>query len=289
MRVVFKETMVSPGFNIKAGEAEHPTLIEAGCSNCKVRGLCLPKNLSSVDLERINHLVVERRKVKRGQMLVCRGEEFVNLYAIRAGVFKTSVNGENGREQVGGFQVAGEYLGLDGIADEQHHCNTVALEDAEVCVIPFRQLEARARSMPVLQHHLYKILSQELVHKRGVMMLIGSMRAEERLASFLLNLTKRMSARGGSPSELVLRMTRHDIGSFLCIKLETVSRAFSKFASLGILEVKLRHVRILDVAALHRTVHSAPSPLLISTSDPLPIVASVSQSGAWQPQSAVFC
>jgi CRP/FNR family transcriptional regulator len=267
VRVIFKETMMSPGFNATGGAVEHPALIKAGCSNCKVRSMCLPKTLSPGELERVNDLVAERRKVKRGETLVRQGEEFVNLYAIRTGFFKTSVSGENGREQVGGFQMAGEYLGLDGIADEKHQCDTVALEDAEVCVIPFKQLEEVARGMTVLQRHLYKILSQEVVREHGVMMLIGSMRSEERVAHFLLNLTKRMSARGFSPSELVLRMKREEIGSFLCIKLETVSRAFSKFASLGILEVRLRHVRILDVAALHRTVHPASGLPFITTSD----------------------
>lgn len=289
MSVFSQEPIERPQLAVEQGGARHAALIKAGCSNCKVRSLCLPKTLSPAELERVNDLVTERRKVKRGETLVQQGDEFVNLFAIRTGFFKTSVTGENGREQVGGFQMAGEYLGLDGIADAQHHCDTVALEDAEVCVIPFKQLEDLAHGMAVLQRHLYKILSQEVVREHGVMMLIGGMRAEERVASFLLNLTKRMSDRGFSPSELVLRMTRGEIGSFLCLKLETVCRAFSKLASQGILEVKLRHVRILDVAALLSSVHPASSPLLISTRQRQPMAASAPQSGAWQAQSVGFC
>ena len=185
------------------------------------------------------------------------GEQFTSLYAIRTGFFKTSLATEDGRDQVTGFQMAGEIIGLDGIVNDQHSCDAVALEDAEICVIPFERIEEIAREVTALQHHVHKIMSREIVREHGVMLLLGSMRAEERLAAFLLNLVQRLHARGFSKSELVLRMTREEIGSFLGLKLETVSRTFSKFADEGMLEVKQRHVRILNTEALQSLVNSS--------------------------------
>jgi CRP/FNR family transcriptional regulator, anaerobic regulatory protein len=131
--------------------------------------------------------------------------------------------------------MAGEIIGLDGIVNDQHSCDAVALEDAEVCVMPFDRIEEISREVTALQHHVHKIMSREIVREHGVMLLLGSMRAEERLAAFLLNLVQRLNARGFSQSELVLRMTREEIGSYLGLKLETVSRTFSKFVEDGTL------------------------------------------------------
>ena len=145
---------------------------------------------------------------------------------------------------------------MDGIVNDQHTCDAVALEDAEVCVMPFDRIEEISREVTALQNHVHKIMSREIVREHGVMLLLGSMRAEERLAAFLLNLVQRLHARGFSQSELVLRMTREEIGSYLGLKLETVSRTFSKFVEDGIVEVKQRHVRILDTEALQRLVNN---------------------------------
>jgi CRP/FNR family transcriptional regulator len=165
------------------------------------------------------------------------------------------VSSEDGRDQVTGFQMAGELLGLDGIGSERHNCNAVALEDSQLCVIPYDQLEALSREFGELQRQFHKIMSREIVRDHGVMLLLGSMRAEERLAAFLLNLVQRLHARGFSQSELVLRMTREEIGSYLGLKLETVSRTFSKFVEEGIVEVKQRHVRIVNADALKQLVN----------------------------------
>ena len=150
--------------------------------------------------------------------------------------------------------MTGEIIGLDGIVNERHACDAVALEDAEVCVMPFDQVEALSREFTTLQSHVHKIMSREIVRDHSVMLLLGSMRAEERLAAFLLNLVQRLHARGFSQSELVLRMTREEIGSYLGMKLETVSRTFSKFVDDGVIEVKQRYVRILDTEGLRRIV-----------------------------------
>jgi len=229
--------------------------IKVACSNCNLRELCMPLGLSDAELTRLDEVVANRRKVKRGDTLFRNGEKFNSLYAIRTGFFKTAVAAEDGREQVTGFQMAGEVVGLDGIVNDHHTCNAIALEDAEVCVMPFDRIEALSREINALQRHVHKIMSREIVRENGVMLLLGSMRAEERVAAFLLNLVQRLHARGFSQHELVLRMTREEIGSYLGLKLETVSRTFSKFAEDGIVEVKQRHVRILKTEALKDIVN----------------------------------
>ena len=234
----------------------NPQAIKVACSNCNLRELCMPVDLSSEDLDRIDTLVGARRKIKRGESLYHLGSDFKSLFAIRSGVFKTSVTLEDGREQVTGFQMAGEIMGLDGIVSDRHTCDAVALENAEVCVMPFGEIEILSREVRALQHHVHKIMSREIVREHSVMMMLGSMRAEERLAAFLLNLTQRLHARGFSRSELVLRMTREEIGSYLGLKIETVSRTFSKFVDEGILEVKQKNLRILKPDALQQLVNA---------------------------------
>jgi CRP/FNR family transcriptional regulator len=234
------------------GTAAHA--IKIACSNCNLRELCMPVGLSPAELDRIEEVVASRRKIKRGSTLFRLGEKFTSLYAIRTGFFKTCVATEDGRDQVTGFQMAGEVIGLDGIVNDVHTCNAIALEDAEVCTMPFERIEELSREVSALQHHVHKIMSREIVRENGVMLLLGSMRAEERLAAFLLNLMQRLHARGFSQTELVLRMTREEIGSYMGLKLETVSRTFSKFVEDGIIEVKQRHIRILNADALRNIV-----------------------------------
>ena len=229
--------------------------IKVACSNCNLRELCMPMGLSETELKRVDELVAHRRSIKRGNALFHNGEPFSALYAVRTGFFKTSLTTEDGRDQVTGFQMAGEIIGLDGIVNDQHTCDAIALEDAEVCVMPFERIEEISREVGALQKHVHRIMSREIVREHGVMLLLGSMRAEERLAAFLLNLVQRLQARGFSKSELILRMTREEIGSYLGMKLETVSRTFSKFADEGIIEVKQRLIQIQDAEALQRLVN----------------------------------
>jgi CRP/FNR family transcriptional regulator len=150
--------------------------------------------------------------------------------------------------------MAGEIIGLDGIVNDRHTCNALALEDAEVCVMPFDHIEDLSREFPVLQKHVHKIMSREIVREHGMMMLLGNMSAEERLANFLVNLVQRLFARGQSQSEFILRMSREEIGSYLGLKLETVSRTFSKYSEEGIIEVKQKHIKILKPDSLKQLV-----------------------------------
>jgi CRP/FNR family transcriptional regulator, anaerobic regulatory protein len=233
----------------------NPITLKVACSSCNLKELCMPLGLTPDELDRVDEVVAARRKVKRGTTLFRTGERFTSLFAIRTGFFKTSVVSEDGKDQVTGFQMAGEIIGLDGIVNDHHTCDAVALEDAEVCVMPFDRVEELSREVISLQRHVHKIMSREIVREHGVMLLLGSMRAEERLAAFLLNLVQRLNARGFSKSELVLRMTREEIGSYLGLKLETVSRTFSKFVEDGIVEVKQRHIRIVNEEMLKDIVN----------------------------------
>ena len=223
--------------------------VKTRCSTCNLREICLPCGLQP-NSSTFDDLVYTRKRVKRGETLYRAGDVFDSLYAVRTGFFKSRVVLEDGRDQVTAFHMAGEIMGMDGIGTDLHTADVVALEDSEVCVIPYGRLED-----PNLQRQLHKVMSRELVRDQGVMMLLGTMRAEERLAAFLLNLSQRFVARGYSSSEFHLRMTRDEIGSYLGLSLETVSRLFSRFQDDGFITVQQKHVCILDIPGL-RTLMS---------------------------------
>jgi CRP/FNR family transcriptional regulator len=229
---------------------------EVTCSSCNLRELCLPGDVCSEDLERVENMVYARRRVRRGEALFGAGDEFKSVYAIRSGFFKTSLIDGEGREQVTGFFMGGELLGMDGVGSGRYNGSAIALEDSEVCVMPFSLIEEISREVPALQRRLHSVLSREIVRDHGVMMLLGSMRAEERLAAFLTNLSKRFLRRGYSASDFHLRMTREEMGSYLGLKLETVSRLFSQFQKERLIEVEQKHVRILDIAGLEKVLAS---------------------------------
>ena len=229
-----------------------PTPLTTLCSTCHLKDLCLPCGLTSPDVQRLDGLKFARRRVKEGQALYHEGDKFQFIYAVRSGTFKSHLTLRDGREQVTGFQMAGELLGLDGLAAGKHASTAIALEDAEICAIPYAHLSELAASSTDLQHVISRLMSREIVREHSLMMLLGSMNAEERLAAFLLNISQRMKARGYSASEFHLRMSRAEIGSYLGMKLETVSRTFSAFAQQRLLEVDKKHVRIVDLDGLQK-------------------------------------
>ena len=219
-----------------------------------MRTLCLPVGLSDTDIDELEGLLGNRTKLKKGDALFHNGAPFTALYAVKLGSLKTTVLSDDGREQVAGYHMAGDLLGLDGLGDDRHGCEAIALEDSELCVLPFTRIEELARHVPALQHNLHKFMSREIERDHRVMLLLGSMRAEERLAAFLLNLSERYKARGYSSTEFVLRMTREEIGSYLGLKLETVSRLFSKFQEEGLVMVAGRSIKIIDMPVLKQLV-----------------------------------
>lgn len=235
------------------------TPLRIACSSCNLRELCLPIDLSETELERLDLLSHAKRSFQRGDYLYRSGDKFNALYAIRTGFFKTQVLHEDGREQVTGFQMAGEIIGLDAISTDAHTCDAIALENSEICELPFDQLESLSRDLPALQRHLHKIMSREIVRDQGIMLLLGSMHAEERLAAFLLNLSQRFAARGYSATAFQLRMTRQEIGSYLGMKLETVSRTLSQFQHDGLISVHNKSIELTNMPGLFRLVGQHPA------------------------------
>ncbi|MFU0841756.1 MAG: Fumarate/nitrate reduction transcriptional regulator Fnr [Burkholderia sp.] len=230
--------------------------LRVACSNCNLREVCMPMGLTLKEIERLEDLVAARRRIRRGEALYRAGDHFDNLYAVRLGFLKSTVMSSDGREQVTNFYMAGEMIGIDGISSGVYSCDVVALEDTEVCVIPYDRMAEVTTSMRTMGLHFQKVLSREIVRQHGVMLLLGSMHAEERLAAFLLSLSQRFESRGYSRSEFVLRMTRAEIGSYLGLKLETVSRVLSRFSHDGLIEVNQKHVRIFDAEGLRAIVSS---------------------------------
>lgn len=228
--------------------------LKASCTNCSLRELCLPLGLNREEMAQLDAVIRQSRRLKRGEYLFRTGENFRSLYAVRTGFFKTCIGSHDGREQVTGFHMSGELLGLDGISNNAHGCDAIALEDAEVCELPFARMETLGRDIPSLQRHFFRLMSREIVRDQGVMLLLGNMRAEERLAAFLINLSQRLAARGFAANDFILRMSREEIGSFLGLKLETVSRTLSKFQANGWVLVEHKHIRLIEPEVLRQLV-----------------------------------
>lgn len=226
--------------------------LRAHCSTCSMRELCLPFGLATSEVDQLYSIIGSRVKLKKGEPVFRNGAPFAALFAIRLGSVKTTMLSDDGREQIAGYHMPGDILGLDGMSTGRHECEAVALEDTEACVIPFDRLEEIARQVPALQHSLHRVVGREIGHDHRQLLLLGSMRAEERLAAFLLNLSERYKCRGYSSTEFVLRMTREEIGSFLGLKLETVSRLFSRFQEEGLVQVQGRAVKIVDLPTLKK-------------------------------------
>ena len=194
-------------------------------------------------------------RLRKGETLFRAGDRFTSLYVIRSGSFKTVLLAEDGYEQVAGYHMSAEIIGIGGIGTGCHGCQAVAVEDTCVCTLPFERIDALAHRDSNLQRNLYNLLSREIARERTLLLLLGTMRAEQRLATFLLDLSQRYRERGYSSCEFVLRMSRAEIGSYLGLQLETVSRLFSRFQREGLIQVEGRIVKLLDHASVQRLVN----------------------------------
>ena len=223
--------------------------LKTSCGACSMHQLCLPMGLDQAEINRLDQIIGARRRLGKDDRLYRMGEPFRNLYAVRFGHFKTYQINAAGEAQITGFQMAGELLGMDAISGT-HHCDAVALEDSEVCEIPFSRLEELFGQLPTLLRHFHRIMSQEITREQNVMLLLGNMRAEQRFAVFLVNLSARYAARGYSPNSFQLRMSREDIGNYLGLTIESISRLLSRFKKQGWLQVDKREVVLLDPAKL---------------------------------------
>ena len=219
------------------------------CSGCSLHDICLPNGLGESDMQRLDNIMV-RRRVPRDTILYRMGDRFTHLYAVRLGHFKTYQVSSSGADQITGFQMAGELLGMDAISTDLHNCYAVALEDSEVCEIPFAKLEKLFAEIPALLRHFHRTMSQEITRDQNAMLLLGNMLSDQRFAAFLVNLSARYKTRGYSATNFNLRMSREDIGNYLGLTIESVSRLLSKFKKMGWISVDKREIELLDLVEL---------------------------------------
>nr|WP_224011508.1 MULTISPECIES: helix-turn-helix domain-containing protein [Paraburkholderia] len=215
-----------------------------------MRHLCMPQGLALDDLPKLEALICTARSVRRGESLYRAGDPFDSLYAVRSGSLKTVMAHRDGREQVTGLRLAGDPLGLDGISTDTHTCSAVALEDSSVCIIPYPALKHLCRETCAMQDRLHRLMSEQLIRESSQMMVLGSLSADERVAAFLLDVSERNGLRGYSHAEFNLRMTREDMGSYLGMTLETVSRTLSRFQKRGLIDAQGKLIRIIDIDGL---------------------------------------
>lgn len=225
------------------------THLRQSCRSCSLRDLCLPLGLEADDMQKLESIVHTRGPIRSGEHLFREGDSFQALYAVKTGALKTYTVDSQGREHVLGFHISGELAGLDGIYNGRNRCNAVALQTTSVCALPFSRLEQLTREVPGLQSQILRVMSRELSVSAQ---LATEHSAEERLAGFLLSLSRRYARRGFDPDLLTLPMPRRDIASHLRLATETVSRLFARLQEEGVVAARRREVRILDMDALRR-------------------------------------
>jgi len=224
--------------------------VQSACESCGIRALCLPVSLDNDALVLMGDLVKRHAPLKKGDYLFRTGDKFKSLFAIQYGSMKSYGLTMDGKEQVTGFHLTGEVLGMDAIDEDVHHCNAVALEKTEICELPFAALETLQNDVPNLQHDLNRIMSREIRRDHHMLLMLGSTTVEQRMARFLLNLYERLQKRGAKDNRLDLSMTRQDIGNYLGVAFETVSRQLAHMQDEGILEINNRNIHLLDVERL---------------------------------------
>lgn len=231
-----------PGAGMPGGQSNR-------CAECRFAGMCLVRGLDRPAVALFD-AIVKRHRVGRDAHLYRIGQPFDSLYAVHFGHFKTARVDRRGAQQVTGFAMSGELLGLDAIAGGRHACDAVALEDSEVCEIPFGRLQDLCARMPLLLQHFHCLMSQEIQREQAIMLVLGNMRADQRFACFLLDLSARYAQRGYSPVSFQLRMSRDDIGGYLGLTIESVSRLVARFRNNGWIRLDNRQLDILDLPAL---------------------------------------
>ena len=220
------------------------------CSTCMLSDICLPFGMSSNDRAKLDDLVQERVRVAKGQALFQLEDEVNAIYALRSGCIKTQLEDAGGQVQITGFMLPGELIGMDGLLHNKHVSNAIALEDSELCIMRLEDLDRISSQLPQLQQQLRRLMSKEINRSHHLIMNLGTLRSEQKLAAFLVNLSQRLGVLGYSPYEFVLRMSREEIGNFLGLTLETISRLFSRFSREGLLRIQQRNVLLLDLNAL---------------------------------------
>ncbi|MDH3608628.1 MAG: fumarate/nitrate reduction transcriptional regulator Fnr, partial [Gammaproteobacteria bacterium] len=224
--------------------------LKASCQNCSLIELCLPRGLNNSDLSTLDDVIQQRRLVHKNENIFSQGEKSGCIYAVRSGSVKTFTTAKNGEEQILGFHLPGEILGLDGMDNQIHSCSGVALDTATICELPIGDLNVLCVKIPGLQQQLLSLISNEITKDHTMLMLLARCNAEQKLATFLINLSGRFKARGYSADEFDLTMSRYDIGNYLGLADETVSRLISRFKEYKIIDANRKKISILDHGAL---------------------------------------
>ena len=230
------------------------------CSNCVINSFCLPSDLTKEESNKVDQLINQKTKLMKGEYLYKQGDPFIYLFSIRYGSLKTQLFLEDGRSQIVGFHLPGEILGLDGISHGLHQSEAIALEDTELCVMKFSVLEQLCKEISVLQQHLYKIFSKEISLDHRHLLTLGTLNGEEKIAYFFVYLSERLAKRGLPPTDFHLAMGREEIGDYLGMKIETVSRILAKLNLAKIIEIKNKELKILNLQELHRLAGSEKIP-----------------------------
>ncbi|PTS86341.1 transcriptional regulator FNR [Pseudomonas sp. HMWF032] len=219
---------------------------QAHCKDCSLASLCLPLSLNLEDMDALDEIVKRGRPLKKGEFLFRQGDAFSSVFAVRSGALKTFSLSDAGDEQITGFHLPSELVGLSGMDSELYPVSAMALETTSVCEIPFERLDELAVQLPQLRRQLMRIMSREIRDDQQMMLLLSKKTADERIATFLVNLSARFRARGFSANQFRLAMSRNEIGNYLGLAVETVSRVFTRFQQNGLLEAEGKEVHILD-------------------------------------------
>jgi CRP/FNR family transcriptional regulator len=223
---------------------------QVSCGNCRLASICLPLALETEDINRLDDIIQRGKPLQKNEHIYREGDEFNSVFAVRSGTLKAYKTTDDGREQVTGFYFPGEILGLDGISDDIHASSAMALETAAICEIPFDALENLSSALPSLQRHFLQLMSREITEDQQLITLLSKNTAEERVAALMLGISTRNTRRRLSPTQFRLAMSRLDIGNYLGLTVETVSRVFSRMQKLEILRVDNKEIEILDTERL---------------------------------------
>lgn len=225
---------------------------QASCGSCRLGSICLPLALEDADVQRLDSIIQRGKPLQKNQHLYREGDEFESVFAVRSGTIKAYKITDQGREQVTGFYFPGEIFGMDGIDSNSHASAAKALETATVCEIPFGSLSKLSALIPNLQGHFFRLMSREIVEDKQLITLLSKNSADERIAALLLSISRRNARRNLSASQFRLPMSRVDIGNYLGLTVETVSRVFGRMQKLEILLVDNKEVEVLDAQGLKR-------------------------------------
>ena len=230
------------------------------CTRCSLSNLCLPLAVSKDEIDRLEDVVQQGKTVSKGGHIFEQHQAFRSCYAVRTGAIKTYMVSEDGEEQVTGFYLPGEIIGLDSMNADIYACSARALDRTSVCEIPFEKLEELAGKIPSLQHHFFHLMSKEIQDSQQLSMLLSKNSAEERIASLLLSLSSRFRRRRLSPTQFRLPMPRNDIANYLGLAVETVSRVMTRFQSHGLIDIQGREISLLNLEGLQDLVKHARCP-----------------------------